>query len=55
MHTCDGCVYLGRDGYTCLRDEATEMAAKRLERKKKNKKAGLLDRLLGVFRKEGKQ
>ena len=46
MHTCDGCVYLGSDGYTCLRDEENERA---LERKNR---PGLLKRLLGLFRKE---
>ncbi len=54
MHSCDGCVYLGSDGYTCLRDAANDRVAEKRETKR-NKKAGLFNRLLGIFRKEGKQ
>ena len=28
MHTCDGCVYLARDGMTCLREYYPELEEK---------------------------
>ena len=55
MHTCDGCVYLGSDRYTCLRDEANDRAAEKRETKRRNKNTGLLNGLLGIFGKKGKQ
>ena len=53
MHACDGCVYLASDGCTCLRDEANDRASEK--RETKNKKTGLLNRLLGIFGKEKKR